>query len=234
MIRISYPYQIAGSCSVSLVSQVEINEAMSLARARVRYYMSIGWSQFSFDDLASAAYLGIAEAARRYLPEAGTVKDTKFTSHAYPWINKYIREYITNNKTIVSAGLGALYNNEAGFTISVDAFDDRNYDNAGSDHKGWLADDANNALEHIEHDERQVSIKCIVREMCHDLSELERTAIFLRFGIDTVGGIANDINKVAKLLDITIDYANEILANAFSKLSTVSNKYSKEFSELYA
>jgi hypothetical protein len=151
------------------------------------------------------------------MPEAGTVKDTKFTSFAYPWINKYIREHITRNKTMVSGGLAALYNNEAGFTISVDAFDDRGSDQAGSDHKWWLADTSCNVHEAIESKERMHDIKTLVREICSDLDITERTAIYLHFGIDTINGVHNDICRVAKMLEISHETAEMIIAGAFEK-----------------
>ena len=41
-----------------------------------------------FDDLVQEGYIGLLEAQKRYDPSRGV----KFSSYAYPWIRKYVRE----------------------------------------------------------------------------------------------------------------------------------------------
>jgi RNA polymerase sigma factor (sigma-70 family) len=227
-------YRISGSCSDITIPANELQDALSLARARVTYYRGIGWNKAPFEDMLSAAYQGISEARIRFQPETGSVKDTKFTSYAYPWINKYIREFITKTKTMISGGMSALYTNQVGYAVSIDSYDDNGHDSSGSDHKMWLSDQSETAFEKLQNTERNTEMLDLIDVLCKDLDDSERSVLLLSFGIGTISNEQYDNRRIAKMLDLSINDVDHFKHSALCKLQSCQAKYKNAFISIYS
>ena len=221
------------STEIDFVSYSEIKDAEDLARARVHYFRSLGWYQFSTEELFAEACYGISEAICRFNPGLGTVKDTKFTSYAYFWIDKRIQEYIARNKTMLSGNLSELWTNEVPYTQSFDAIAE-NPDNGGIDHIYGIRDNDDNAEESMIHADVSESIKNLVAELMSMLDPFESTCYRLSFGIGTVSGEPMQPKEIAKSMNTTIEEVLKTIDNVSVKLREQSAALKETYTELYS
>lgn len=213
------------------VSDRDLRDTMNLAKARVYHYQSIGWTCFSKAELLSAAYEGIAEAIIRFEPAKGTVKDTKFSSYAYFWIEKYLKEFITKNKTMLSGTNFELWTGQVPYTNSIDAYDDSANDSVGSDHKDWLGAgvEASGLVESMQYSK---ALQDLLAKIFLELEPIERLVIQLSLGIGTVNKEPLSHRQIAKSCNLTKMTVEQILSNAMQKLQAVKEQYIVEFNEL--
>lgn len=195
---------------IDFVSVKELTDAENLARARVFYFRSIGWYQFSTEELLSTAMAAVSEAICRFNPQLGTVKDTKFTSYAYFWIDKYLKEYITRNKTMLSGSLNEHWNNEIPYTQSYDAMQSDS-DSPGIDHIQGIRDNEETAEEKMISDDNKLRIHELVQTMLSTLDPVKSTCYKLSFGIGTISGEPMQPREIAKSLCMPIDEVLNVL-----------------------
>jgi RNA polymerase sigma factor (sigma-70 family) len=215
------------------VTDQDLKDAMNLASARAYHYQQVGWTMFTREELKSAALEGIAEAIIRFEPTRGSVKDTKFTSYAYFWIEKYLKEYITNNKSMLSASNCEKWQGKVPYVNSYDAYDANDNDGAGSDHKDWLgagiiASDA------MEANERSIACNDLLTSMLLKLDHIERLCMQLSLGIGTLYGKQMEVKQIAKALRISKVQVRLILGNAQNKLKAYKEEYAKQYNNIYA
>jgi RNA polymerase sigma factor (sigma-70 family) len=210
------------------ITSADLKEAMNIAKARAYHYQSIGWTMFSREELVSAANEGICEAMVRFEPTKGTVKDTKFTSYAYFWIEKYLKEYITKNKTMLNGTGGELWSGQVPYTRSIDALDCSDSNTAGSDHKDWLG---TNVLpsSSIEASERSKNVSNLIAKIFMELDSLDRLCIQLHLGIGTIDSMPLSIRAIARQTCMTRTIVEQRLANAYAKMQECKCKYAREF-----
>lgn len=213
------------------VTDIDLRDAMNMAKARVRHYQQTGWTMFAFNELLGAANEGIAEALCRFEPTKGTVKDTKFTSYAYFWIEKYLKEYITKNKTLLAGTNAELWTGQVPYTTSIDAYDDKDSDEAGSDHKDWLGTNVS-ASALIESSEHTEAIQQLLSKVMLELDASERLVLQLSLGIGTVNKEQLDVKSIAKSCNMTKPAVQALLASAMSKLQALRDKYKIDFDDL--
>lgn len=215
------------------VTDTELQDAMNMASARATHYQQIGWTMFTKEELKGAANEGIAEALIRFEPSRGGVKDTKFTSYAYFWIEKYLKEYITNNKSMLSASSAEKWQKQVPYVNSFDAYDDKGNDNAGSDHKDWLGAGivASDAMEaHERHD----ACSNLLTTMLLQLEQQERLCMQLSLGIGTLYGKAMEVRQIAKAMNISKVQVRMILTAAQQKLVAIKKTYADMYNDIYA
>lgn len=214
------------------VTENELQDAMRMAQARVYHYQQIGWTMFSKTDLLSAAYEGIAEALIRFEPAKGTVKETKFTSYAYFWIEKYLKEFITKNKTMLTGSSAELWTGEVPYTMSIDVYDSDDRDGIGSDHKDWLGTDVL-ASSYIEATEHANQIHELLATMFLELEPMQRLVIQLSIGIGTVAREPLTLREIARSTHLTLKVVEELLQQAHAKMEQIRPKYEKQFADIY-
>lgn len=214
-----------------LVTEKDYTDAINLCKARAYHYQSIGWTQFAREDLISAGYEGICIAAQRFDPSKGTVKATKFTSYAYFWIEKYIREFIAKNKSIVSGSLSDCWCGRVPYAQSIDQYTNDN-DSAGPDHNAWLSDHSN-ACSTIEQNELRQQQADLLAEMFSELHEIERTVLMLRMGIGTIDSQPLTIRDLAEAMDMSIGKVHSIVRAAQAKFDMIKTKYHQRANQLF-
>lgn len=210
------------------ITPMDLQDTMSLARARAVHYQRSGWHMFEINELISAAYEGIAEATIRFNPSKGTVKDTKFSSYAYFWIEKYLKAFITVNKTMVKGTAHELYTGQVGYTSSIDAYDDTAFDGSGSDHKFWLAD-ASQASDKIEQAETDIARHNILMRMLKHLDRLDRTVLCLSLGIGTVDREPLSVKDIAIAMHMTKPKVEAVLSKANAELARISVQFTAAY-----
>lgn len=219
------------TCNEHVTSQ-DLKDTMNLAKARAYHYQSIGWTMFSREELISAAYEGVSEALIRFQPDKGTVKDTKLSSYAYFWIEKYLKEYITKNKTILNGSTVEMWTGQVPYTNSIDALDTGADDQMGSDHKDWLATDED-AASNIDKQERNQDINDLLATIFLELEPKERLVIQLSLGIGTIQHIQLTNREIARQTNMRVYEVDEILARAYQKVYESKQKYAEQFEELF-
>lgn len=219
------------SCTADFISPKEYNDAIGIVKARVHYYRNAGWLQFSTDDLCSAGYNGIVEASIRFNPSKGTVRETKFTSYAYFWINKCIQEYIARNKSMLSGTLADCYRGSVDDTISIDQYTDAE-NSGGQDHLGFIAVTDDDVVETMTKPYLQQKTKALVDTMLMELPDQLRLVWSLAHGLGTVNGDGLDIRGIAKALECTKQYAENLLNEARTAMASISAKYQAEYQEI--
>lgn len=213
------------------VTETDLQNAINMAKARVYHYQQIGWTMFSRADLLSAANEGIAEALVRFEPSKGSIKDTKFTSYAYFWIEKYIKEYITHNKTMLTGTAFELWTGAVPYTISIDAYDDPDRDEVSSDHKDWLGTSVS-ASANIEASQRQRDMQALLSQMLMHLEPAERLVMQLSIGIGTVFHKPMTIPEIAKATKQTKKVVEQLMQAATSKMQAAKSKYKRQYANM--
>lgn len=213
------------------VTEADLRNAINMAKARVFHYQQIGWTMFSKDDLLSAANEGIAEALVRFEPSKGSVKETKFTSYAYFWIEKYLKEYITHNKTLLAGTSFELWTGAVPYAMSIDAYDDPDRDDASSDHKDWLGTSVS-ASANIEAIQRQKDINALLGQLFMHLEPAERLVMQLSLGIGTVYHEPMTIPEIAKATKQTKAAVELLMHNATMKMQDAKTKYKRRYANM--
>lgn len=211
------------------ITEQDYKDARQIAKTRAFHYIQCGWTQFQMDELLSAAYEGVCEAAVRFDPYKGNLKDTKFTSYAYFWIEKYIKEYIASNKSVVSGSLSDCWTGKVPYAMSIDAYDTGDTDQAGSDHKDWLGtcDSIEDAMSNSETTAEKLDM---LSELLLKLEPLERLVIQLSVGIGTLNGQAMTVRQIAHAIEHKPIDTQNILDSAYAKLMS----YKEDYAEAYA
>lgn len=217
--------------NVDFISSQELQDAKNLAKARVHYFKSLGWLQFSNEELLSEAYSGISEAMCRFNPDKGTVKQTKFTSYAYFWIDKKIQEYIARYKTMLSGNLSEHWRNEIPYTMSIDMMV-TSEDSGGIDHIFGLRDNDMTIEEKIENDEKTSRIKELLNVILEELEPMESTCFQLLNGIGTISGEPMSIKEISKSVELPAAVVISIIENTKHKLHNISAKFVNIYKEI--
>jgi RNA polymerase sigma factor (sigma-70 family) len=212
------------------VSMQDIDDTMNLAKARVFHYQQQGWTMFSKDELLSAAYEGISEAIIRFDPNKGSVKQTKFSSYAYFWIEKYIMEYITNNKSTLSGTAAEKWSGRLPYAESIEALDDRQSNRMGQDHYAWLG--FTDQRYSIDSKEAIEGMKNLFTKLFKELEPQERLCMQLSIGIGTISGAPMRVTEIARMTRMKTIEVTEILQVAMSKLQASSKKYERDYAEI--
>lgn len=203
----------------SIVSNEELMNAMSYAKARVWAHLSNGsWQMINRSDLLSAAYEGVTEALHRFEPKRGGVQETKFTSYAHFWIEKYIKEFIARNRTIVSSSLSDSFRGLTPYAYSIDIQDD---DAPSQDHQIGLKQDCVDLVEQSECNQAKSKlVKLFLKKLD---SDFDRTCLQLHFGIQTIDNKAKNIKEIAKLTQVSKRIVTESLERSMSMLKQYSD-----------
>lgn len=211
-----------------LVTAEDYENAMHMGRALAKRLRDMGWQRFSMNDLIGAANEGIAEAALRFEPTKGRVQLTKFTSYAYFWIRKKLLQYVTVNKTLLSA---KEYEHACGYvpsTLYLDKFDDDNNDGPGTDHMGFLVSNEDFYQTLITNEARLAS-QNLLASMLARLPEKERTAYMLSVGLGTVMGEGLTVRQIAHAMNISIGKVSFLVNNAKRLLNELKAEYQAQF-----
>jgi RNA polymerase sigma factor (sigma-70 family) len=216
---------------VAIVNEQEISDAMNYAKAKVHSYMKSWHSKFSKQELESAAFEGIAEAIQRFEPKNGSVQDTKFTSYAHFWIEKYIKTYIANNKTILSGSLHDLWVGSVPYAYSID---DNNDDGPSSDCTAMVKDksEKNSADFVLIKSETDAGTQELLNRILSRLSGLDKIVVQLHFGIDTIDDKSMTIKEIAKNLGISSAKAQGHLDSAMTNLSDCKQELMQLYLEM--
>ena len=212
------------------VSMQDLDDTMNLAKARVFHYQQQGWTMFSKDELLGAAYEGISEAIIRFDPDKGTVKQTKFSSYAYFWIDKYIMEYITSNKSILAGTAADKWTGKLPYAASIEALDDKASNKMGQDHYAWLG--FTDQQYDIDSKEAMAGMKNLFIKLFKELEPQERLCMQLSIGIGTVDGRPLQIYEIARMTRLRRVDVHALMASAMQKLQASSKKYEADYAEI--
>lgn len=218
------------STPIDYVTKQELRDAQNLAKARVYFYRHTGWMQFSANELLSAAYEGISCAIVRYDRHKGSVKETKFTSFAYFWINKKIREYISVYKTMLSGKLTDHVNQRVPYTSSFESImaltDIDDYD-----HNSFMTDDNSETDTEIVQSELNDELHSIYVKLLSKLQPFEALCIQLLNGIGTVSGNSMTIREIARATETTAAVVQTNIDSAIAKLKSDSAQLWREYQQ---
>lgn len=234
MKSVTINYNHAVTTPYDFVTRMELQDADNIAKARVNYFRQVGWTQFTPEELLSEARLGISIAIVRFNPARGSVKDTKFTSYAYFWINKYIQEYIARNKSMLSGTLAECWRDEMPYTSSYDQFA-ADSDTAGLDHMKSLRDISDNIDEQLDKVAIQSRCKRMFGMVMQMLDPMESLVFKLNNGIGTISGEPMQIREIARSTEISAARVEDILNSVREKLHTIgeNQELRKQFSNIY-
>jgi RNA polymerase sigma factor (sigma-70 family) len=219
------------STTVDFISNDELIDAQNLAKSRVYYFKSLGWLQFTNDELIAEAYAGITESILRFNPDKGSVKNTKFTSYAYFWIDKKIKEYIARNKSLLSGNLSECWRGDVPYTTSIDSYGEKD-DSAGIDHLGFIADESETIDVVLIRKERQQKCKDLFSKLMENLAPMESLCYQLINGIGTISGKPMTIREIAESIEVSVGTVHSYISSANHKISINSNSYRVEYMEM--
>jgi len=92
--------------------EILIQSVLPMVEKEARYYDTVSPARVELNDLISAGNMGAVTAADMWLDTAVDVriaKNAKFSTMAYNWIIKYIKEEINERKSILSHGTTKSY-----------------------------------------------------------------------------------------------------------------------------
>lgn len=229
--------QINSTCQDMLyqIGQDDLDNAMRMAQVKAVDFFKKGWGeQFSIEELISSAQMGVCEAMLRFNPTKGTIKHTKFTSYAFFWIRKYLQEYVTQHKTILSGTMGEKYEGLVPGTQSIDALNDKENDGPGQDHMSFMTSNVDIFEDFVEQEQR-TQRKILFKQMIAELEPNEMLAYCLRYGIDTVTGLPMRDREIAKAMGIKVADAKALADKADERMhGELREKYAAKFAQIEA
>lgn len=189
-----------------------IKGTMLLAASVARMFAPRAKAHVDFDDLLQAAYLGLIVAADKYIDTPYIGRPAKFSTFAYTWIKKYVKEEIRNQNSMYG---GHIRDKEAAqYIYKIESH--VNSENPNDVYDKVSTNDFSE-IKVIEHELK--SFERDSRLLFEPLTKKEKQMLFLAYGIDTPDDTIYSITEIANKMGVSKAKISRDIKNIMWKLT---------------
>lgn len=190
-------------------------------------YLNSAKASVSMDDLVQAGNLGLVIAADRYIstPIPEGKKEAKFSTVAYAWINKYVREeaYIQSTSFGGDSAYQSWIASKATTVLRARATDSKDGD---KEFANDMWDDATmNKLadfkEIVIASDELKHIRAASKKLFAPLSKEAKRILFMAYGIDTPNNVVYSFEEISKMTGQSVYLIKKSVQSSLQKLSYI-------------